>query len=124
MRLLVLPLWVGCGEPVSNLTVQDPCIEVSERSFRLEAAGGAADWAVLEVGNGCDAALYLSEAQIDGDPAFFVTDPPPTAIRRDQAIQLGITFEPDQRGSYTALLRIRNNDPNEPVVEIDLEGSW
>jgi len=97
--------------PLSHNFGDIPVGDISETTFAISNTG--------------DDALHISSASIiDGDMNYFqiMSGSGPQDIEAGENHNLVIQFIPTTTGTKTTILRILNNDPDQPEVDIELTG--
>ncbi|MFW6368990.1 MAG: hypothetical protein ACOC0J_00210 [Myxococcota bacterium] len=120
--LALLLLLAGC--PDDDLGQVFPDLEVSLDSMDFGRVP-VLHVSILEreITNRGLARLTIEEVEIAGEDAdFFFAGEIDDVIDVGAQRALPVSFQPAEERSYRAVLRIRSDDPEEPVVEIDLSG--
>jgi len=105
-------------------TLPSKAIEVEPLSLSFIANEGGYSTLPVVVRNVGNQVLKVGAASITGDDAgqFSKTDSLPISLAVDGTTQIDVTFDPTGLGSFDAQLIIPSDDPDIPVVTVDLHG--
>ena len=112
----------GCG--VTSV----PDIVVSPVSYDFgEVETGSSPYATINISNVGDAYLIIGSIVFSAgsSDSFSITSSPslPTSLEPGGDIDIEITFSPYFAGAAQAVLEINSNDPDSPLVQVDLDGT-
>jgi hypothetical protein len=122
----MLVLVLACSEyelgKEDNQGGGEPDIEVTplELVFPVTAPGCEETWN-LSIANKGTRDLTVSGIELLGDPTI-TTQPLSVVLAPDQRELLPVRFAPIEAGDYTGVLTVSSDDPDEPVVEVLIEG--
>jgi len=82
-----------------------------------------ADVGIFTISNVGDDDLEITSCTYVGDTEFWVSaDPSGTVLVPGDSVELEVTFEPDDVWTYYGEIGIASNDPDEPVVMVEVIG--
>ena len=103
-----------------------PDIEVSTTAldFGSVLAGGEGDVLPFTVSNVGSAKLEIDAIElVAGDRTFSVDGGYPSSLATYESVDVNIKFKPETFSTNVEKIRIFSNDPDEPVIEIDVSGA-
>lgn len=105
-------------------TLPSKAIEVEPLSLSFISNEGGSSTLPVTVRNIGNLELKVGAASITGDDAaqFSKADSLPITLPVGGSTQIDVTFDPAAIGTYDALLSIPSDDPDLPVVTVDLHG--
>lgn len=105
-------------------TLPSKAIEVEPLSLSFISNEGGSSTLPVTIRNIGNLELKVGAASITGDDAaqFSKADSLPINLAVDGSTQIDVTFDPTAIGSYNAQLVIPSDDPDLPVVTVDLQG--
>jgi len=78
---------------------------------------------VVTLTNLGDGDLEITACTYAGDAVFWISgDPSGSVVAAGDSVELEISFEPDDELTYVGLVDVASNDPDEPVIQIDIIG--
>ena len=98
-----------------------PAISLSteEISFPQTWIGETVDFPLMVSNSGT---AVLSVTNISSDNTVFYTDMTAFELEPGMEQEVSVTFAPDDEGLFTGTLTIESNDPDEPSMEVSLQG--
>lgn len=116
------PLTPQVRVPVSLHVIGAPNLSVTPARVDFgEVFLSTSQEAIVVVSNTGSELLEISE--LDVEPAVFSTDATPFTLVPGARRSLVLRFAPVQAGNFSGRLRLVSNDPDDPVIEVELSGS-
>ena len=107
----------GAHTPYPDIDVDPPLVDFGD----VAVGTVEIDWVTIT--NIGDADLDLTACSYAGDAVFWISsNPAGTVLSPGASVDLEISFEPDDELSYQGLVGIASNDPDDPVVQVDILG--
>ena len=107
---------VGSPAPEPDIVVVPLLVDFGD----VKVGTAETEWATIT--NVGDADLDLYNCLPYGSHFAISSNPAGALLGPGDSVQLGVTFEPTNDLTYTGRVDISSNDPDEPVVEVDLVG--
>ena len=108
---------LGAHTPYPDIDVDPLTVDFGDVAVGLVET----DWVTIT--NVGDADLEITAANYAGDAAFWVSsDPTGTVLSPGASVDMEISFEPDDELTYTGVVGVASNDPDEPIVAVDIIG--
>jgi hypothetical protein len=107
---------------VSDYTHTGPCVELSEDTLDFEAVGLELTAELpLTITNTGNENLTVSDITVEGQ--YFTTNyAEEFTLEPDEEVELTVSFTPNERGEFEAVLTITSNDEENGDVEVPLYG--
>ena len=109
-----------------NTASEVPCLTVDTERVdfgvvRIDSGAGSEG---VTLGNDCPGILQIDSITLAGGgaAAFSFPGPPPSPLAERESTTLAPTFYPDRIGEFQARVDIASNDPEQPVVTVELTG--
>ena len=104
-----------------------PAIATSPSRYDFgQVAVGGESTQILTISNVGSATLTVSGVALQGVAPGFVLDPPaglPAALEPGEHVDVGLRFLPGEEGANGAWLRVTSDDPERPLLQVQLGGT-
>ena len=119
----MLMLFLGCGEPETNIQQIYPNLVVSTETIDFgEVLIGTTQTQSMQIINAGVGPLYIQEISLSTEEGPFSLTNAPEELRSDEISELKFEFSPQDYQSYTQDLLIKSNDEERPELIISLIG--